>query len=97
MPTEAYILIRSAPEADYSRTAAWIRDLEVMPEVRCLQRVLGEYDLLATVEAPASASLAAEKILASRWVERVAVRYSAVAPRRDGVQQGSSPGTRRAA
>jgi hypothetical protein len=97
MPTEAYILIRSAPEADYSRTAAWIRDLEVMPEVRCLQRVLGEYDLLATVEAPASASLAAEKILASRWVERVAVRYSAVAPRRGGVRQESSPGTRRAA
>lgn len=73
MVVEAYVLIRSAPEADHGRKAAWIRELEAIPEVDRLRRVLGEYDLMATLVATANAIGVADMIRANRCVERVAV------------------------
>jgi hypothetical protein len=71
MATKAYFLIRTVAEAAQNGHAQWIRDLEEMPEVRCVEQVAGEYDLLATVEAPITAVLVAHKILANGWVKHL--------------------------
>ncbi len=76
MATRVYFLIRSAAECDHGRDAEWIRDLEAMAEVRRVERVLGEFDLLATVEGAAPALEVAHKILANACVEHLAVRRS---------------------
>ena len=75
MATNVYFLIRSAAECDHSRRAEWIRRLEAMPDVERVQRTLGEYDLLATVEGVARPQEMAERILANGCVEHLAVRY----------------------
>jgi hypothetical protein len=76
MATRVYFLIRSAAECDHGRDAEWIRDLEAMAEVQRVERVLGEYDLLATVAGAAPALQVAHKILANACVEQLAVRHS---------------------
>lgn len=80
MATKAYFLIRSAAAADHSRSAEWIRDPEAIPEVKSVYRILGQYDLLVTAEAWADAPSAAGKILANRYVERVATSFSPTGP-----------------
>jgi hypothetical protein len=71
MATKAYFLIRTAAEAASNGHAEWIRDLEAMPEVQCVEAVTGQYDLLATVEAPITAILVAHKIMANGWVKHL--------------------------
>lgn len=71
MATKAYFLIRTAAEAAHNGHGAWMRELEAMPEVRCVECVSGEYDLLATVEAPITAALVAHKIMENGWVKHV--------------------------
>jgi DNA-binding Lrp family transcriptional regulator len=80
MTTKAYFLIRSAASVGGSRSAACIRDLEAMPEVRRVYRVLGQYDLLVTVEAPANVLPVADKILANIGVESLAISFSPIGP-----------------
>ena len=71
MATKAYFLIRTAAEAAHNGRAEWVRDLEAMPEVQCVESVTGQYDLLATVEAPITAVLVAHKIMANGWVKHL--------------------------
>lgn len=71
MATKAYFLIRTAAEAMHNGHAGWIQELEAMPEVKCVEPVTGQYDLLATVEAPITAVLVAHKIMANGWVKHL--------------------------
>lgn len=80
MAVKAYFFIRSTAEADRSRDAGWIRDLEAMPEVQRVHRVLGQYDLLVAVRTPESALRVADRILANSSVERLAICYSPIGP-----------------
>jgi uncharacterized protein with GYD domain len=81
MATKAYFLIRMASEAAHNGHAEWIRELEAMPEVQNVEHVSGEYDLLATVEAPITAVLLAHKILASGWVKHLHILRTEVPER----------------
>ncbi len=83
MATKAYFLIRMAAEAAHNGHAEWIRDLEAMPEVQSVEEVSGEYDLLATVEAPITAVLLAHKILASGWVKHLHILRMEEIPSRE--------------
>lgn len=83
MATKAYFLIRTAAEATQNGHAEWIQDLEAMPEVQCVEQVSGQYDLLATVEAPITAVLVAHKILANGWVKHLHILRMEEPPRRE--------------
>jgi len=80
MAVKAYFFIRSTAEADHSRDAAWIRDLEAMPEVQRVHWVLGEYDLLVAVKTAESALRVADRIRANSFVERLAICFSPIGP-----------------
>lgn len=80
MGAKAYFFVKSTSEADRSRDAEWIRDLEAMPEVERVHRVTGRYDLLISVEASNSALLVADRIRANRSVECLAVCFSPIGP-----------------
>ncbi len=80
MATKAYLLITSAAAADHSRSAKWIRDVEAMPEVESVYRILGRYDLLVTVEASAQVLRVADKIMANGCVEHLLLCFSPVGP-----------------
>jgi uncharacterized protein with GYD domain len=83
MATKAYFLIRTAAEAAQNGHAEWIRDLEAMPEVQCVEHVSGQYDLMATVEAPITAVLVAHKILANGWVKHLHILRMEEIPRKE--------------
>jgi len=83
MATKAYFLIRTVAEAAHNGYAEWIRDLEAMPEVQCVEAVTGQYDLLATVEAPITAILVAHKIMANGWVKHLHILRMEELPRRE--------------
>ena len=83
MATKAYFLIRTIAEAVQNGHAEWIRDLEAMPEVQCVEQVSGQYDLLATVEAPITAVLVAHKIMANGWVKHLHILRMEELPRKE--------------
>jgi hypothetical protein len=74
MATKAYFLIRTNAEAAPRGYPECMRELEAMPEVEFVEPVRGPYDLLAALEAPATAlSLLVDRVMANTWVECVHV------------------------
>lgn len=75
MATKAYFLIKLAKELcqcqhDYQEA---VRELEAMPEVKSIEPVVGECDLMVQVEAPIRVILTADKVLAKKWVRHLSI------------------------
>ena len=68
MITKAYFMIKMVKRDGY-RDA--LRDLQAMPEIKSVELVSGEYDLMAMVEAPVTVAVVAKKIRERGWVERL--------------------------
>lgn len=74
MATKGYFLITTAAEAAQNGYAECIGDLEAMPEVEFVEPVTGQYDLLATLEAPTTTlGLLVDRVMANTWAESVHV------------------------
>lgn len=63
-----------------------LRDLEAIPEVKVVEQVSGNCNLLVKVEAPIRTILVANKILAKEWVGKLRVLH--VEPIQTEVYQG---------
>ena len=73
MGTKAYIMVKTKKTDGEDNRAIALKDLETMPEVEAAVPVLGEYDVIITVDTPAKAGLIAEKIESKGWLKNLRV------------------------
>lgn len=90
MTTKAYFLI-SVAEKFYQKGYGHmlkdiLRDLEAIPEIKVVEQVSGNCDLLVKVEAPIRTIFVANKILAKEWAKSLRVLH--VEPIQTDVYQG---------
>ena len=75
MATKAYFKVDIAEKFCQDSYQTILRDLETIPEVKSVERVIGSCDLLVKVEAPIRMIFVANKLLAKEWVKRLHVLY----------------------
>ena len=73
MATKAYFLIKVAKELNQNGYQEAVRELEAIPEVRSIETVVGECDLMVQIEAPIRVILTADKVLAKEWVRHLSI------------------------
>lgn len=74
MGTKVYLMIK-VKRANNNETgsAVAIKDLELMPEISSVARVLGHYDIVATVDTLAKSRVVTSKVESKEWLEGLEV------------------------
>ena len=75
MATKAYFMINVAEGSCQDGYQGILKDLEVIPEVKAVERVRGTCDLLVKVDAPIRMLFVANKLLAKEWVKHLHVLH----------------------
>lgn len=75
MALKGYFMIEVEEELCRSGYRDILRDLETIPEVRSVERVVGACDLLVKVVAPIRVIFVANKIRAKKWVKNLRILH----------------------
>ena len=69
MATKAYFKVDIAEKFCQDSYQTILRDLETIPEVKSVERVIGSCDLLVKVDVPIRMIFVANKIRSKKWVK----------------------------